>query len=217
MQHAAVVSAGQTAQLPAYEDAAARELVGLVDLRPAKVQRFAGLVVGQRLTVEGIEPQGTRQPVRHDVFVAHRVLEAHDVMRRGDPFAVMLARGLADLVVIVLVVTAQRITEVVGERVAGQFIGGAQAVVAHDELQFGRAGQDFRFAVQVEVDRGDRRARLQAVEGRLQGDQVVPDGAPQVRQVEAAKEAVPVRVVGLGAVERRDQLGRRVGQGIESF
>ena len=58
-------------------------------------------------------------------------------------------------------------------------------------------------AVAVEIASRQSQWRRHAVERRLQRQQVVPDGAAQVRQVEAAEQAVPVGIVGLGAVQLR--------------
>ncbi len=120
-------------------------------------------VIAECAAIEFIEPEGAWQGIGNDVGGADRVFEANDVVRRGDAFAVVFARRVADAVVIVLVVAAQGVAEIVGERVAEQFVRGAQAVVAQGDLQLPAVREDFGFAVEIEVDRNQWRARLQGV------------------------------------------------------
>jgi hypothetical protein len=68
-------------------------------------------------------------------------------------------------------------------------------------------------AVVVEVALLLARPGRQVLQRGLQLEQVVPDGAAQVGQVEAAEQAVPVGVVGLGAVQVLLQFGVRCSGG----
>jgi hypothetical protein len=92
------------------------------------------------------------------------------------------------------------------------------AVELHHRLQLGVAQHAVsRMAVVVGSPTASGGRGATASSAASSFDQVVPDLAAQVRQVEAAEEAVPVGVVGLGAVEvvgerRAAPLGRQRGQ-----
>ena len=56
-------------------------------------------------------------------------------------------------------------------------------------------------AVAIQIVAGLCRRWRCVIEQRFQRQQVVPYGAPQMWQVEATEQAVPIGVVGLGAVQ----------------
>src|SRR5258708_23994123 len=110
---------------------------------------------------------------------------------------------IADLSIIVLPPSRQRITEIVTQAVGVQFVNRAETIIANDCLQHAVAEEKLVAAVQIEIGSG-RFAGCGPVEQRLQFDDRIPYRAAQVRQIEAAEQTVPVRVIGLRQVRSEE-------------
>ncbi len=124
----------------------------------------------------------------------------------------MLALGgamLADLAIVVLGPSRQCVAEIMAQPVGIQFVDRAKAVVAQDRLQHLVSQKELVATVQVEI-KNARFAGRRFVEQGLQFDDRVPYRPAQVRQIEAAEQSVPVRIVGLCQVQQFAHAGCRL-------
>src|SRR5829696_3071012 len=101
---------------------------------------------------------------------------------------------------------AQRIAEVVSQRIRIELDDGRVLVVAHDCLQDAVLQKNLRTPIEIEIPLLAAGARLQPIQARFEIDDGVVDRTSQMRKIESAEQAMPVRVVGLRLIEQRSEL-----------
>ncbi len=125
-------------------------------------------------------------------------------MRRGDALAARLAvDGHADPCVVRLFAARQGIGEVVRQRSHAELVHGGQAIITRSQPDPVRTEQPLAASVQVQVQALHRRPGRKRIERGVQRTQIAPGCAPQMRQVEATEQPMPIGIVGLGLVQQR--------------
>ena len=130
-------------------------------------------------------------------------LEAHPVVG-GDDTPVLRrhrARTLADLLVVGLVPPRQGIGKVVATTVMVPLDDAGEGLRGNDDLGLGIVAEPLFATIQIDVEGREGRSFTHPIQSRLQGQQGVIDRPAQMGQVDAAKESMPIGIVGLSGVQ----------------